>query len=320
MSDAIATVIEGDGKSSASQWSAANRERVISLLETRGAVLIRGFTAWTESEFASVVKVISGDEPLDYVYRSTPRSDLGRGIYTATEYPAGLPIPLHNENAYQRDWPMLLFFFGAHPADGGGGQTTLADTVKVTERIDPAIRNQFDAKKVMYIRNYREDVDLPWKVVFQAGSRKEVEEYCSRNDILFEWTPQGNLRTRQVCDASSVHPTTGQRIWFNQAHLFHPSSLEKRTRDALREMYSDEDLPRNATYGDGSPIEESALQEIRAAFSSETRGVEWKKGDVLILDNMRISHGRSPYKGKRKILTAMARPFSACIGNTLARA
>ncbi len=316
MFEEIAAVIEGDGKSSASEWSATNAGRVARLLETRGAVLIRGFTAWTESEFASLVSAISGDEPLDYLYRSTPRSDLGRGIYTATEYPAGLSIPLHNENAYQRDWPMLLFFFGAHPADGGGGQTTLADTARVTERIDPAIRSRFDEKKIMYVRNYREDVDLPWTVVFQASSRKEVEEYCATHDILFEWTPQGHLRTRQVCDASAVHPTTGQRIWFNQAHLFHPSSLEKRTRDALREMYGDEDLPRNATYGDGSPIEESALLEIGAAFRSETCGVEWQKGDVLILDNMRISHGRSPYRGRRKILTAMARPFSSCMGKT----
>jgi alpha-ketoglutarate-dependent taurine dioxygenase len=313
MPEAITTMIEGDGKSSASQWIAVNKERVTRSLETSGAVLIRGFTAWTESEFRVLVNAVGGEEPLEYVYRSTPRTGLGRGIYTATEYSPGLSIPMHNENAYQRDWPMLLFFFGAYPADGGGGQTTLADTVRVTARIAASIRDRFEKKKVMYIRNYRKDVDLPWSVVFQTDSRREVEEYCATHDIRFEWTPGGGLRTWQVCDAISAHPRTGQRIWFNQAHLFHPSSLDKRTRQTLHAMYKDEDLPRNATYGDGSAIEESVLEEIREAYSKKTLGgVEWRKGDVLILDNMLVSHGRSPYKGKRKVLTAMARPFSSC--------
>ena len=316
MPEAIPTMIEGDGKSSASEWIAMNKERVTRSLETSGAVLIRGFTAWTESEFRVLVNAVGDEEPLEYVYRSTPRTDLGRGVYTATEYSPGLSIPMHNENAYQRDWPMLLFFFGAHPADGGGGQTTLADTARVTGRIAASIRDRFENKKVMYIRNYRKDVDLPWSVVFQTDSRREVEEYCATHDIRFEWTPAGHLRTRQVCDAISAHPRTGQRIWFNQAHLFHPSSLDTRTRRALHAVYKDEDLPRNATYGDGSAIEESVLEEIRGAFSKETLGVEWHKGDVLILDNMLISHGRSPYKGKRKVLTAMARPFSSCKKST----
>ncbi|HEY6924005.1 MAG TPA: TauD/TfdA family dioxygenase [Steroidobacteraceae bacterium] len=315
MPEAFTTVIKGGGESSASAWIAANKERVIQSLEASGAVLIRGFRSWTESDFRVVVNVIGGEEPLEYVYRSTPRTDLGRGVYTATEYPPGLSIPLHNENAYQRDWPMLLFFFGAHPAEGGGGQTTLADMAKVTARIDPSIRARFEEKKVMYIRNYRKDVDLPWSVVFQSDSRQDVEKYCASHDIKFEWTPEGHLRTRQVCDALSVHPRTGQWIWFNQAHLFHPSSMDERTRQALRSMFKDEDLPRNATYGDGSAIEESALEEIREAFRKETVGVQWHKGDVLILDNMLVSHGRSPYKGKRKILVAMARPFSSCVNS-----
>ena len=316
MPEAIATTIEGDGTSSAAEWIAVNRERVTRSLETSGAVLIRGFTAWTESEFRELVNAVGGKEPLEYLYRSTPRTDLGRGVYTATEYPPGLSIPMHNENAYQRDWPMLLFFFGAYPADGGGGETTLADTVKVTGRIAASIRERFEKKKVMYIRNYKKDVDLPWSVVFQTDSRLEVEQYCAAHDIGCEWTPEGHLRTRQVCDAVSVHPRTGQRIWFNQAHLFHPSSLDKRTRKALHAMYKDEDLPRNATYGDGSAIEESVLEEIRETFDREVVGVAWRKGDVLILDNMLVSHGRSPYKGKRKILTAMARPFSSFAKST----
>jgi hypothetical protein len=154
-------------------------------------------------------------------------------------------------------------------------------------------------------------VDLPWTTVFQTNSRRDVEEYCVAHDMTFEWTGQDSLRTCQVCDAMQVHPHTGSVLWFNQAHLFHPSSLDQRTRQAMSQMFKEQGLPRNASFGDGSALDEAELHSIREAYDQELVGVNWQKGDLLILDNMQICHGRSPYRGTRKVLTAMARPFSS---------
>ncbi len=308
--------IEPNTSENISNWVSSNQRFVEEMLESEGAVLLRGLTtpAECESQLKEVLKQLAGDA-LNYLYRSTPRTDLGGGVYTATEYPAGLSIPMHNENAYQRDWPLLLLFLCVYPADGGGGQTPLADTVKVTKRIDPLVRKKFMEKKVMYVRNYHGDIDLPWQTVFQTNSRSEVEQYCRDHDIECEWTPSGSLRTRQVCQACAEHPRTGELVWFNQAHLFHPSSQDVKTRGLLKEMFKEEDLPRNAFYGDGSPIEEAELEDIRSAFNAEMVTFDWRAGDILILDNMLISHGRSPYKGKRRVVAAMCRPYSLFSGN-----
>ena len=32
----------------------------------------------------------------------------------------------------------------------------------------------------------------------------------------------------------------------------------------------------------------------------------WRAGDVVMLDNVLVSHGRMPFSGQRKILLAMA--------------
>jgi hypothetical protein len=32
-------------------------------------------------------------------------------------------------------------------------------------------------------------------------------------------------------------------------------------------------------------------------------------GDILMVDNMLVAHGREPFSGPRKILVAMAEPF-----------
>lgn len=311
MADAIPFVIEADSERDIGAWITARRSTVDSKLDGPGAVLLRGFDVSTESDFQDVVTAFS-QAVVEYEYQSSPRTHLGHGIYTATEYPAGLTIQLHNEASYQRDWPLWILFCCLYPADRGGGETPLADTVKVTNRIDPAIRKKFMEKGVMYIRNYRKDIDLPWQTVFQTQSKAEVEQYCRNHDIAVEWTSSDSLRTRQVCQGVAKHPRTGALVWFNQAHLFHPSGLDKKTRDVLLRMFQEEDFPRNATYGDGSPIEDAEMENVRAAFRQETVTFPWRAGDILILDNMLVSHGRNPYKGKRRVLAAMCDAFSGC--------
>src|SRR5262245_17716708 len=264
----LPAVFETDPKGDTREWIRSNRDRLMSTLHTCGAVLIRG-PRQSDRRFKEIVRDLSSD-PLKYVYRSTPRTDLGGGVFTATEYPAGLDIPMHNENAFQREWPLRLLFYCDHPADGGGGQTPLANTVNVTRRIAPDVRKRFAEKQIAYIRNYRPDVDRPWQTVFQTTSRADVERDCRAHGISFEWRSDETLRTRQVCQAFATHPGNGILVWFNQAHLFHPSALDPRTRTRLRETLREDEFPRQVTYGDGSPIADGDLQNIREAFAYET--------------------------------------------------
>jgi alpha-ketoglutarate-dependent taurine dioxygenase len=290
-------------------WLKANCGWLEKLLDEYGAMLFRNFDVEGASAFEHIVKSHFG-LTLDYVYRSTPRTAVGDKIYTATEYPAYQYIPLHNENSYQRDWPMRLIFCCVHPADQGG-ETTLAFTSKVTGRIDPTVRERFHRKKIAYVRNYSIGVDLPWQTVFQTDRREEVERYCDNNHIEYEWKPDGGLRTIQVCQALAQHPRAEGDLWFNQAHLFHLSSLNKELRSELETIFEEEDFPRNVYYGDGEPIKEDILEHIRGAYEAEKFLIDWQRGDVLLLDNMLVCHGRMPYEGKRKVLVAMASPYSS---------
>jgi alpha-ketoglutarate-dependent taurine dioxygenase len=309
MDSNIPYIVKADSTGNIQDWIKLNKSWMDSTLDSHGAILLRGFSIAGESEFKEAVNLLSAN-PLNYVYRSTPRTSLGAGVYTATEYPAGLTIPQHCENSYQREWPLRLLFFCEYPADGGGGETPLANVVNVTRRIDPAVQERFGEKQVMYIRNYRQDLDLPWQTVFQTDSKSEVETFCRTQEIAWEWTGPDSLRTRQVCQAFARHPRTGAKVWFNQAHLFHPTGLDKQTRTAMLKMFKEDDLPRNAAYGDGSPIAEADLENVRDAFRNEIVAFPWEAGDVLVVDNMLVSHGRNPYKGKRRVLVGMCDQFS----------
>ena len=274
-----------------------------------GGVLLRGFEVQTAERFRSFATGF-GSDLLTYEFGSTPRSNVTAGIYTSTEYPPHQHIPLHNEQAYTRDWPMKIWFF-CQQASPVGGATPIGDSRAIYRQVGEQIRQRFASKGLMYTRNYGNGLDVSWEQVFNTEDRSVVHAYCEAHGISLEWKEEGGLRTRQVCQAVATHPRTGDAVWFNQAHLFHVSNLPEEVRETLLDLVEEEDLPRNVYYGDGSPLEESLLEDIRGVMQQEQVEFSWQDNDVLMLDNMLTAHGRAPFQGPRKVVVAMAEPHGA---------
>ena len=289
-------------------WVAGNRAFIEEVLAEQGGLLFRGFNVDSVSEFEKVIMAIS-PTLLEYRERSTPRTHIGNHIYTSTEYPADEHIALHNEFSYSLTWPMKICFFCIQPANTGG-ETPIADSRKVFNLIDPVIRDRFLRKQVMYVRNYGNGVDLSWQEAFQTECQEEVENHCRKANLEFEWKEGNRLRTRQVRSAAQKHPITGESLWFNQVHLFHLSNLNPALHTAMLELLEENELPRNAYYGDGSDIEIADLDQVREAYRKAEVAFCWQEKDILLLDNMLVAHGRRPFEGGRKVAVAMAEPFS----------
>lgn len=285
-------------------WAGQNRESIESALQKSGAILFRRFGVRTVAQFEEFMLAIASPL-LEYTYGSTPRTQVKDQVYTSTEYPAHKEIPPHNEMSYARDWPMKIWFFSIEAAERGG-ETPIADSRRVFARIDPKVRDEFASRQVMYVRNYGEGLDVPWQKVFRTDDPRQVERFCRSAGIAWEWRDGGRLRTREVCQAVARHPRTGEMVWFNQAHLFHVSGLAAEEREALRESFAEEDLPRNAYYGDGAPISGAVLDEVRSAYREEAVSFPWSPGDLMMLDNMLTAHGRRPFSGSRRVVVGMA--------------
>lgn len=286
------------------EWGKTYRGLINARLLQEGGILFRGFDLRSVEEFEQLVQVVSG-KLFDDSFRSTPRSNVSGKIYTSAEYPPHQAIPLHNENSHSRNWPFKLWFFSMQVAQRGG-KTPLADSRKIFSAIPAQIRDCFLRKGLSYVRNYGPEMDLPWQKAFQTSNKLAVENYCRRAAIDFEWIGKDQLRTRQRCQVSAKHPQTGERVWFNQAHLLHVSRLPVEVRDWLLSAFGEENLPRNVYFADGSPIQPAMLHEISKVYGEQSITFPWQEGDVLMLDNMLVAHGRQPFEGKRRVVVGMA--------------
>ncbi|MBQ4862861.1 TauD/TfdA family dioxygenase [Pseudoalteromonas sp. MMG013] len=285
-------------------WVKSHVSEINQWVNNDGFALLRGLNIVSTNQFSTILETIFGEPLSQYIYRSSPRTALRNNIYTTTEYHADQVILQHNENAYSNSWPMRMGFFCVIPARSGGN-TPLADSREVYKHIPSHIREKFEQLGVMYVRNYG-DIDLPWQEVFQTNSKVEVQEYCRKNHIEFEWKSDDHLQTRQHRPAAAVHPVTGEKVWFNQAHLFHHSSIDGPESAAMRNSIGIDRLPRNAFYGDGSDIDPKDIAQINDVYRQLTFSYQWQRNDILLLDNMLYTHGREAYQGTRKVLVGMA--------------
>jgi len=303
-------------------WCGAHQERIRTLLHSSGAVLFRGFDVENAEDFARVARAAANQPLTEYVAGVARRKQIGDGIYTSTEYPPHVLMPCHNELSHTREWVSLIFFYCA-VAPEDRGETPLVDGRRVLRRMRPATVAAFKENGVEYVRylhcgdgsgvlekNVRvlDDSGYPYSVSWQrtygTTDKTQIEAKAREVGAEITWTKNDDLVWRERVPAIRRHPVTGEECWFNHVVNFHPSRMPA----GVRARVPEEEYPRNVRFGDGTIIDDSLVEEIRSCMNRGEVLFPWQRGDVLMIDNMLVSHGRRTFEGPRSILTAMAGP------------
>ncbi|MCP2243407.1 TauD/TfdA family dioxygenase [Lentzea aerocolonigenes] len=274
------------------------------LLVKHKALVFRGFHV-TPEELGDVMDLLLPNR-LAYVHGNSPRTKVGQNVYTSTEYPPQYDISMHNEMSYAHQWPARLLFFCA-VAPETGGATPVVDGVRWLDSLDPEVREAF-GQGVRYTQNLHggRGFGKSWQDTFETAERDQVEEFLSKSGSEFTWKPDGGLRVSQVRPSTTRHPVTGDEVWFNQADQWHVAGLGDETAAALHQIMPEEDLPQSVTFADGSAIPAEHVTQIRDRGLSEAVNVDWRTGDLLLIDNVAVGHGRRSFTGPRRILVAMS--------------
>src|SRR6266700_828075 len=166
-------------------WASNNREYIRSNLAKHGAILFRNFAITSPAKFEEFAHSVSETGELFDEYGDLPRDDPGVKVYHSTPYPADKSILFHNESSHMHRGPMKILFYCVKAAEGHGA-TPIIDCRKAYQMLDPAIIRLMSEKKLMYIRNFIEGLDVSWQQFFQTSDKRRVEEYCRKSSIEFE--------------------------------------------------------------------------------------------------------------------------------------
>ena len=298
-----------------------------------GAILLRGSASGEAEEFERIAKSLTPGLKNDYLGTS-PRDAVTEFVHNASELPDYYPIPQHCEMSFVAEPPSRLLF-SCHVAPAApGGETPIADFRRMLDDLDPNVRERFKRLGVRIVRNYRSSEARaagpfqlkPWDALFGTADRDEIEQICAENEFSAQWLEGDRLRLIHFQAATRPHPVDGREVWFNHSQVFHPSQAKGEYRriakrydglrmralalfasalSAIEKATSGEDgLAMNCTFGDGSPISFAEMEAVRDAIWKNMRAVPWERGDILLLDNFRVAHGRMPYRGPRQIHVA----------------
>ena len=281
-----------------------------------GGILFRNFPISNEHDFAAAIKSLQIGNFLNYIGGDSPRNKITEGVYTSTEAPPSIKLPLHHELSYVKNFPTHICFY-CDIAPIANGETIIADGRKIYEAIDKEVRDRFIEKGLRYVSCYPYKSTMmnlinkshkSWMNVFETQDRDEVERKCKENDIQFKWNQNDWLQISQIRPSVIEHPETKEKVWFNQAHHydFNPKFLGWKNYLGAKMLYfRKHTLLHEIFFADNTKIPRKDLYHILDVLDAQSIYFPWQKGDLLVLDNVLAMHGRATFQCKRRILTAM---------------
>lgn len=260
-----------------------DRDRIVELFTTHGALLFRGFGADVAAfrGFArrfcktAVVNESPGRQPIDAA-ANIHTVDGGTGAFA-----------LHPELS-REPWKPDAAFFACFSAPTRGGQTTICDGVELVRALPDAVRRGLEHRRLLYIKP-------TWPALLQywlgtpTPSDAQLAAPPPECPYYFRRLPDGMIV--RVFSRPALH-----RPMFVDAPAFGNFLLFARFNNHR---------PNHPVLDDGHPVPEAWLQAIKAAGDRLAVPVEWQRGDVLMLDNTRFMHGRTAIidPGERLIAT-----------------
>ena len=86
----------------------------------------------------------------------------------------------------------------------------------------------------------------------------------------------------------------GRKVFFNQLIAAYRGWKDSRNQGSKK-----------IQFGDGSEISEELMDTVCELAENITHDHFWAKGDLLLVDNFLVMHGRRPFVGTRKVLASL---------------
>lgn len=276
-------------------------ETVREQLPVHGAVLLRGLTFTGQASLVAARHALGIDEFIP-IEDFGLRRDLGNGVFTPIHWPANRLLCPFQEGSFSAESPATVLAMCVTPPDSGG-EAHLADTRLISSHLPADLVDRVRTHGWTMTRVFHDGFGIPWTDAFSVSSPAELEDLLALEGVEHRWLPEGSLRTVRRRPAVVAHPVTGEECWFNQLAFLNSASMEPRELALLTEAFG-EDIPMDTAFGDGTPLSTADLKIIQQAYDQAARVIDWRAGDLLVVDNIMTAQGRAPFTGAPEFLIA----------------
>ncbi|KGP63942.1 regulatory protein [Legionella norrlandica] len=303
-------------------------DEIIKMLNKHGAIIFRGFACQDEVYFSKAIELCALGKRCSTSDYDLPRTVLGNEIYTSSDLPAHIPLPLHHEKPRSKNPPNHIYFCCVTPPQEGGG-TIFANAEKIWADIPQSIQDKMAQYGVLYKQFFHgqsiryhllkkilgNHCARSWSEYFDTEDKIQIEQNLIKKQVKWKWINHSNdLIILNNLPGALKHPLTNKTVWFNSsAYLNYYSNLNygelKNLRSfkywASRYLILRDMLPLVCHYGHGQAFSSKEISEINQVIQHHTCVFHWQKGDFMIVDNFTFMHGKQPHIGDRLLYSCM---------------
>ncbi|KAJ6037287.1 Clavaminate synthase-like protein [Penicillium herquei] len=269
----------------------AKSGHISELLRKHGAIVVSGLGHASGESFEKLINAIEkgrGSVPHVQIGLAGKRNVVAENVWTANEGPSDRRFYQHNEYSRYTRFPANIHFYCQKKALEGG-ETPVAHSALVFEKVQEFIPD--------LVQNVHER-GLAMKMAFRAPGNEGVGNefnWAGKYSFGQEFQPGDDRATQKAKVEVQVQKLTHDFRWTDDDNL----ELTQYIPGKLLAAH----LP--CDYGDGTPIPREHLEKLDKILNELEVNLALDEGDMLLVDNFQVSHGRKPWKGERKILVSM---------------
>lgn len=291
----------------AKEWVARHAGIIEHFLGVYGVVLLRGFPVDFPIDFLEVSRRICGDLILNNGEHPELTNAIP-GVYQPVHYAPEEKLLWHSENSFCLDWPSVILFGCVTPADVGG-KTPFVDTSAVFSMIASRDRDALSKNGIIYERFHIEGLGRSWRDLYGTDEIGEAKRVALDRSEVLETLDDQTVRATFRRPAFETG-YEGSQVWFNQILHWHPSCLPESIRGAFKFGASKLKLLRNCRLGNGAELSDEFANAVFNAHYKNEMKFSWRSGDIAIINNVRVAHGREAFKGVREHLVSVGKVAS----------
>lgn len=269
-----------------------DKKKIIKEFEKKGAVLFRGYN-FDKKNLWKFVKQFTLQFSNDAQRRDVKFNNKNiRGVD-----PGNQEIKIHSESSFNSACPEIIWFFcNKKPSNRLDGRTTICDGVRIWEELSYSSKKFFLSNPIYY--KLKINIDL------ESKDMKKREWYLNSigaiNPVL---NPKNkSIDYGQIAFAVNETRVPGQLSFCN--HLL--IDLKYEPQIIARTINKKKYLPK------------SISKELSKIIKKNIYKINWKNGDLIMLDNKRFMHGRESFKKNsiREVINIQSKYATFGYGNS----